>query len=539
VSDPTVQIQVTAVDKATAQIKEMTGKIEGSMDTITKASEKVDASQKKIDMSGKQVALAFNNVATSGMALYNAIDRVQDMQVQVNRANLAVKSSLDAVEGAQTRYNKTVERFGILSPEATAALQDLRIAQERHTLAQQRAEMMQGNLNETMVTSALTVIPSVITGVTSLASIVNALNITTQAGTILKFSDIAAMVAHKIATFASAAADAVLSAATWVLNASLATQVGLLTLGVGLVAAAVGVTLFMAQATSEAAKVEQKFDSSIQGTMDTTKDYTVVLAEYNALMKERAENVTHVIKMEEILKNLTDEEKLGLENLTRTQTLFFNAAIETSKPYQNALTAAALAVKAAFEDQSQGAAHSIYMADAIISAFAKNYAEYGFTVEEASRAIAREIENVTNKMQELPSSIPAIQAAVALPTQNLEASALSRDFLDNKLMRFLESDMGMGRGGVSFAEGGIVTGPTRALIGEAGPEMILPLRRGYGLGSTVNINSPLIYIQGSADEATVQAAVKRIEQILESVLVESSSSGALATHKRIRFGSGR
>lgn len=170
-SQPEIEILVTAVDKATAAIKNIGSKVDASMAKIETANGKVDSSNKKVEASGKQVALAFNNVATSGMALYNAIDRVQDMQVQVDKANLAVKSSLNAAEDAQTRYNKTVDKFGILSPEATAALQDLQIAQERHTLAQQKAEVMQGNLNEAMVQSALTVIPSLITMITSIMTI--------------------------------------------------------------------------------------------------------------------------------------------------------------------------------------------------------------------------------------------------------------------------------------------------------------------------------------------------------------------------------
>ena len=40
---------------------------------------------------------------------------------------------------------------------------------------------------------------------------------------------------------------------------------------------------------------------------------------------------------------------------------------------------------------------------------------------------------------------------------------------------------------VELAEGGIVTGPTEALIGEAGPEAVIPLDRFDGMGTTYNI----------------------------------------------------
>lgn len=39
----------------------------------------------------------------------------------------------------------------------------------------------------------------------------------------------------------------------------------------------------------------------------------------------------------------------------------------------------------------------------------------------------------------------------------------------------------------ALADGGIVTGPTMALIGEAGPEAVVPLGKGKGMGSTYNI----------------------------------------------------
>jgi hypothetical protein len=44
-----------------------------------------------------------------------------------------------------------------------------------------------------------------------------------------------------------------------------------------------------------------------------------------------------------------------------------------------------------------------------------------------------------------------------------------------------------------LAEGGIVTGPTLAMIGEAGPEAVVPLSKmgGMGGGVTVNVNGGL------------------------------------------------
>jgi phage-related minor tail protein len=52
-----------------------------------------------------------------------------------------------------------------------------------------------------------------------------------------------------------------------------------------------------------------------------------------------------------------------------------------------------------------------------------------------------------------------------------------------------------------FATGGIVTGPTIGLVGEAGPEAIIPLDRAGGIGTTyVTIN-----VTGADPQAVVEA----------------------------------
>jgi phage-related minor tail protein len=63
-----------------------------------------------------------------------------------------------------------------------------------------------------------------------------------------------------------------------------------------------------------------------------------------------------------------------------------------------------------------------------------------------------------------------------------------------------------GRRVPAFAEGGVVTKPTVALIGEAGPEAIVPLRGGGGMGSVTNqatlVVDPLLSFEGRKDLLT-------------------------------------
>lgn len=63
---------------------------------------------------------------------------------------------------------------------------------------------------------------------------------------------------------------------------------------------------------------------------------------------------------------------------------------------------------------------------------------------------------------------------------------------------FASGAMKMAEGGIikgfaeaALAEGGIVTKPTVALIGEAGPEKVIPLNRAGGAGEGIHINGPL------------------------------------------------
>ena len=76
-----------------------------------------------------------------------------------------------------------------------------------------------------------------------------------------------------------------------------------------------------------------------------------------------------------------------------------------------------------------------------------------------------------------------------------EAQAASRAATASMVLAALQAAGGGGRGILPFpndplalAGGGIVTRPTFALIGEAGPEAIIPLGRGGGVGSTIVVN---------------------------------------------------
>ena len=181
-----IEIPVRATDEASEVFRQVSKTAQSSMGEIEDSARRVQQAHEDLNSGLKDVVTGFSGVATSAFALYNAYDRVQDMQVSVDRANLTVKTSLNAVEDAQTRLNAAIEKYGADSPQAQAASEDLKLAQERYEVAVERAQMMQGNLNETMVQSALTVIPTVITAITSLTKAKEGIDAVTKALGILK-----------------------------------------------------------------------------------------------------------------------------------------------------------------------------------------------------------------------------------------------------------------------------------------------------------------------------------------------------------------
>lgn len=96
-----------------------------------------------------------------------------------------------------------------------------------------------------------------------------------------------------------------------------------------------------------------------------------------------------------------------------------------------------------------------------------------------------------------------------LTAGNLIGTTIFQGFQGQFLTKVLQ-DLGLGGGGggsqprsrlavPAMANGGIVTGPTLALIGEAGPEAVVPLDRMGGMGNvTINVN-------GGDPEAVVNA----------------------------------
>ena len=122
---------------------------------------------------------------TCRSALTERISQVKSSANSVEDAQRRVAKAGEELEKAQEATAQATEKFGVNSDEAAKALareqdasekykaaqDDLKMAQEKYAVAAERADMIQGNFNETIAQSAMTIIPSAITMVDSFSRV--------------------------------------------------------------------------------------------------------------------------------------------------------------------------------------------------------------------------------------------------------------------------------------------------------------------------------------------------------------------------------
>ena len=168
----------------------------------------------------------------------------------------------------------------------------------------------------------------------------------------------------------------------------------------------------------------------------------------------------------------------------------------------NELTAA---VEAASMDAANAAAKQFYgagvrAAQAMVDGLKSQIDELDDVLEEIVERIADAFER-----QKKPSG-PSVDTSADGPSPAAMAPLTQRqvDAIYQTDWGALSRQLG-GLGGIpAMADGGLVLGPTLALIGEAGPELVLPLDRAGGMGGdTINVTVT------SADPQAVVEAIRR------------------------------
>lgn len=148
--------------------------------------------------------------------------------------------------------------------------------------------------------------------------------------------------------------------------------------------------------------------------------------------------------------------------------------------------------------------------------------EWAGYAKEGAKTIIDDVGKVLTWFEDLPGKIgSAISRLADIITSPFRSAFNSvADFWNGTVgsLSFTLPDWIPGIGGKGFsmpklphlADGGIVTGPTVALIGEAGPEAVVPLSKMSGMGGGMTVN---VYMPQGSNGADVVAAIQRYERI--------------------------
>ncbi|MBS7647961.1 hypothetical protein KEJ24_09045 [Candidatus Bathyarchaeota archaeon] len=166
-----ISIHISAVDEASRIIESVGTEVQQTLSEVNSVVEETGRNWKETLLTVKDATKAFSGLTTAAWSLYQSIDRVQDMQLTLDRANLKVKATLNALEDAQRRYNEAVAKYGVDSSQAKAAADDLALAEERHRLAVEAAREAHEKYNETVFQTAIMAVPQAITMISSLSDL--------------------------------------------------------------------------------------------------------------------------------------------------------------------------------------------------------------------------------------------------------------------------------------------------------------------------------------------------------------------------------
>ena len=469
----------------TADVDSAAKEITSDYEDVGKAADGVKQKHESLGGGAKDVVTGFSGIATAGFSLYNAYDRVSDMTLQVDKANLAAERSANALEDvtrrqttagleledAQAALNVAIETYGVDSDEARDAQEKLKtkleeynavsadaaIAQDTYNLKVEAAKQTQDNFNEAIIQSAIQIVPTVVTLVDSAGKVWTAFD---KIGGV---DGIVSLVSSKLSSLKD------------VDFTPLVTKIG------GITTALEGVTASAAAAYAAIGSV-------------------VVIGGYASYEYGKAETTTAIT---------------GAGGLPATT------------PSYLGITTPSLGLGSAVTGLVTGGTETTITSSGYASKSAGilDYLE----------------EKVSAKVYSGPSALVDDLVAWVKGAGGTYADAVS-------MAKSLASSQGWTGSALSaftalvpkFAEGGTAREDMYALVGERGPEIlklgrgdsVVPLDRGVSLGAP-NVFDIDINISGNPDYVTIQ----QLKAMLRNVIVEASSSGAPSGHNRVRLGS--
>jgi hypothetical protein len=492
----------TTSTEATAALREYNS-AQKEVDSI---SQQLGKSQRDIGASVKDLVVGFSGVATSAFALYNAYDNVKDMEVSLDRANLQVQSSANSLTDAQNRQVKAggeleaahealaqaIENYGENSAQAAKAqgvldaaitkykgsCSDVEVAQERYNVSVERADMVQGNLNETMVRSALTVIPSLITMVSNLSSIYDKLK---------GSSDGAATSVGGLNT--NLGTTTTTAQGTSTSSSNLASTLGMLSIAV----AGVGTSITLANGQID--QMNQK-GMNLNSTERVLYDGSMMLGQGIGVSLGQA--LMNII-------NPLDQTDKGLQTVAQHMT-------ELHATNQNVI---------------DGMAQLGYSAESINTVL-------NMMANSGAANAANSTANLASQANAAAAAFSAETVAANQAAYAANQAALATQTAITAQQEYIAGTPKTGAPVPVYQHGGIAWTPQMALIAEEEPELIIPLSRiGASAGPrgqpTINVNiHPFIHI-GNVSQAM---DLKKVREALTEEIVQAVSD----TFKRQEWG---
>jgi hypothetical protein len=191
-----VEFTVQAFDEASSVFQDVSTSATECFTTVTtgasEAADDVSASSTQIATATESSsggftknAMAMNTVVLSAAGLATSVYSLESAETSLDRAHVTVEKDTNAVQAAQEKYNEAVAKYGPNSQQATDAADKLKAAQDTLTVAQQRVQDAQNNMNQTIMMSSLTIIPSVIGAFTSLSTVLTSFGLVGSASTVM------------------------------------------------------------------------------------------------------------------------------------------------------------------------------------------------------------------------------------------------------------------------------------------------------------------------------------------------------------------
>lgn len=500
----TVSTTFTDIEGNTQELasttNDATSEIADNYSQVGNSAQDMSDSVDTANQSCKSSAMAMNSTALAGATLFMSFERVQNAEVALDRAHLMIEKDTLAVQKAQEAYNTTVEKYGPDSQQAKDAADKLSIAQDALTVAQERANMAQNNVNNSMVMAALTVIPSLIAIINTVANatqiwagIQAALNVVMDANPIILVAlAIAGLVAAVIYAYnvCPPFRDALKEIAS-VLGGALTVAVGAITLGL---------TWFWKN-------VVEPLASFLEATMISE---VVILS---AALTWLWQNVFQPFGS--FLEGVFVADIKGVLDICN---ILWNFVL---KPLGEFLIGS-------FEDawkELAGIFQWFYnLVKPIIDA-----------VDKVADLLGGFVDDVSGAMKGAGKAISDFIGSICFAHALAGAAADSKKTMDG-WVGTVEDSMNKGKAAIKdFNASAAITGASS--LGAIGTSGALPSGPSKPTTVVINTQAPLVNIEGSADKATVDAASKRLLQSLKTMIVEPTSSGAAGTQKRIRRGS--